>query len=72
MIKLKEVMKISRLRLKLFFLFVGVFSLLFQLGSYSTVTEDEANEFMDLISEQIKGIDGIGIAFHNLQISKWI
>lgn len=43
--------------------------MLFQLGSYSTVTEDEANEFMDLISEQIKGIDGIGIAIHNLEIS---
>lgn len=61
--------KKSRFRLKLFLLFVGIFSVIFQIGSYSTVTEEEANEFIEQIKIQIKDIDGVGIFLHNLQVA---
>ncbi len=61
--------KKSRLRLKLFLLFVGVFSLIFQLGSYTPVTEDEANQFMDLMKEQLKDVDEVAIWLNNLRVA---
>jgi len=65
----QEEKKKSRLRLKLFFVFMGVFSLLFQLGSYSIVTEDEASQFMDQIKLLIVGIDEVGIWLNNLKVA---
>lgn len=50
-------------RIILFFIFMGIFSMIFQLGSMSEVSEDEANIFMEEFEKLIKDIDAIGIFF---------
>ena len=48
---------------------MGLFSLAFQLGSMSTVSEDEANIFMEEFEKLVEDIDAIGIFTHNTTIS---
>ena len=43
--------------------------MIFQLGSMSEVSEDEANIFMEEFEKLIKDIDAIGIFVHNTTIS---
>ena len=59
----------SRIRIIAFFVFMGLFSAAFQLGSMSEVTEEEANIFMEEFKKLIEDIDGIGIFVHNTTIS---
>src|SRR3989304_2373163 len=61
----QETKKKSHFRRNLFLLFIAVFSALFQAGSMQTVTQQEADEFIKVVGEQIKGIDAIGIFSHN-------
>jgi len=56
-------------RLITFFVFVGLFSLSYQIGSMSEVSIADAMEFMEEFEELIEGIDAIGIFLHNLSIS---
>lgn len=58
-----------RFRLIGFFVFMGLFSTLFQIGSMFQVSEEEANAFMSEFEKLIVDIDGVGIFFHNLSIS---
>jgi hypothetical protein len=58
-----------RFRLIGFFVFMGLFSTLFQIGSMFQVSEEEANAFMSEFEKLIVDIDGGGIFFHNLSIS---
>ncbi len=48
---------------------MGLFSAVFQVGSMSQVTEEDANTFMDEFEKLVKNIDAIGIFLHNLSIS---
>ena len=48
---------------------MGIFTAVFQLGSMSEVSEDEANIFMEEFDKLVKDIDAIGIFVHNTTIS---
>ena len=48
---------------------MGIFSLIFQIGSMSEVGEDEAKIFMKEFEKLIKEIDAIGIFIHNTTLS---
>lgn len=48
---------------------MGIFTLIFQLGSLSEVSEDDANIFMEEFDKLVQDIDAIGIFSHNASIS---
>ena len=52
-----------------FFVFLGLFAATFQIGSMSTVSEEEANAFMAEFEELVLDIDAFGIFTHNLTIA---
>ncbi len=56
-------------RIITFFVFVGLFSLSYQIGSMSEVSTEDALEFLEEFEKLIEGIDAIGIFLHNLLIS---
>jgi len=56
-------------RLITFFVFVGLFSLSYQIGSMSEVSTADALMFLEEFEELIEGIDAIGIFLHNLSVS---
>jgi len=56
-------------RIITFFVFVGLFSLSYQIGSMSEVSTAVALEFLEEFEEIIGEIDAIGIFLHNLSIS---
>jgi hypothetical protein len=58
-----------RIRIITFFVFMGLFTAAFQLGSMSEVSEEEANIFMEEFEKLVEDIDGIGIFIHNTTIS---
>ena len=43
----------NKIRLILFFIFLGIFSTAFQIGSMSTVSEEDANIFMAEFEELV-------------------
>ena len=58
-----------RIRIITFFVFMGLFTAAFQLGSMSEVSEEEANIFMEEFKKLVEDIDAIGIFIHNTTIS---
>jgi len=48
---------------------MGIFAAAYQIGSMSSVSEDEANIFMSEFEELISDIDAIGIFAHNVTIA---
>ena len=56
-------------RVVIFFIFVGLFSVAYQLGSMSEVDEDEAQNFIEEFEALIDDIDAIGIFIHNTSIA---
>lgn len=59
----------NKLRIISFFVFLGLFAALFQIGSLSTVTEETADAFMAEFEALVLDIDAFGIFTHNLTIS---
>ena len=59
----------NKIRLILFFIFLGIFSTAFQIGSMSTVSEEDANIFMVEFKELVLDIDAFGIFIHNITIA---
>ena len=59
----------NKIRIILFFIFLGLFAATFQIGSMSTVSEEEANAFMAEFEELVLDIDAFGIFIHNLTIA---
>lgn len=53
----------------MFFIFVGLFSLAYQIGSMSIVGEEEADMFMEEFQNLVLDIDAFGIFVHNTTIS---
>ncbi len=51
----------SRIRIISFFVFMGLFTLAFQIGTMSEVSEEQANLFMEEFEKLIEDIDPIGI-----------
>ena len=48
---------------------MGLFTVVFQIGSMSEVSEEEANIFMEEFEDLVKDIDAMGIFLHNTAIS---
>lgn len=59
----------NNIRIITFFVFLGIFVAAFQIGSMSSVSEEEANAFMAEFEELVLDIDAFGIFTHNLIIS---
>jgi hypothetical protein len=59
----------SKNRIIIFFVFMGLFSAVFQVGSMSQVTEEEANTFKEEFEKLVTNIDAMGIFLHNSSIS---
>ena len=59
----------NKLQIILFFVFLGIFSIVFQIGSMSIVSQEEADIFMSEFEELILDIDGFGIFVHNTTIA---
>ena len=59
----------KKTRIIIFFVFMGLFSLAFQIGSMSEVNEEDARIFMEEFEALIDEIDAIGIFLHNTSIS---
>jgi len=60
---------VKGVRVILFFIFLGIFTSAFQIGSMSTVSEEEANEFMVEFEELVLDIDAFGIFTHNTTLA---
>ena len=56
-------------RIILFFIFLAIFTIIFQLGSMSTVSQDEADLFMEEFEKLVLNIDAFGIFVHNTTIA---
>jgi hypothetical protein len=59
----------NKIRILLFFIFLGLFSLAYQFGAMSVVGEEEADMFMEAFQEIVLDIDAFGIFVHNTTIS---
>ena len=59
----------NKIRIITFFTFLLIFTIIFQLGSMSTVSEEEANMFMEEFKKLVLDIDGFGIFVHNTTIA---
>ena len=59
----------SKLRVGIFFIFMGAFAAAYQIGSMSTVGEEEAALFMKEFEELVLDIDGFGIFIHNTTLA---
>jgi len=60
---------VFRLRIIIFFVFMGLFTVVFQIGTMSEVSEEEANIFMEEFEKLVMDIDAMGIFLHNTAIS---
>jgi hypothetical protein len=58
-----------KIRIITFFAFLVIFTIIFQLGSMSIVSEEEANLFMEEFEKLVLDIDAFGIFVHNTTIS---
>jgi len=59
----------NKIRIIIFFIFLGIFAAAFQIGSMTSVTEEEAEAFMSEFEELVLDIDAFGIFTHNLTIA---
>jgi hypothetical protein len=59
----------NNIRIITFFVFLGIFVAAFQIGSMSSVSEEEANAFMAEFEELVLDIDAFGIFTHNTVIA---
>jgi hypothetical protein len=59
----------NKIRIITFFAFLVIFTIIFQLGSMSTVSEEEANLFMEEFEKLVLDIDAFGIFVHNTTIA---
>jgi hypothetical protein len=60
---------VNKIRIITFFTFLGIFALVYQSGSMSSVSEEEANLFMSEFKELVLDIDAFGIFTHNTTIA---
>ncbi len=59
----------NKIRIVTFLTFLVIFTVIFQLGSMSTVSEEEANLFMEEFEKLVLDIDAFGIFVHNTTIA---
>jgi len=56
-------------RLITFFIFIGLFSASYFIGSLSQISHEDALQFQEEFQDLIEGIDGIGIFLHNAAVA---
>ncbi|HJJ22918.1 MAG TPA: stage II sporulation protein M [Nitrosopumilus sp.] len=59
----------DKIRIITFFIFLGIFAAAYQIGSMSSVSEEEANAFMEEFKDLVLDIDAFGIFVHNTTIA---
>jgi hypothetical protein len=59
----------NKIRIITFFIFLGIFSAFFQIGSMSSVSEEDAIAFMSEFKDLVLDIDAFGIFVHNTTIA---
>ena len=59
----------NKIRIIAFFVFLGIFAATYQIGSMSSVSEEDANTFMSEFEELVLDIDAFGIFTHNTSIA---
>ena len=59
----------NKIRIISFFIFLGIFAGAFQIGSMSSVSEEEADAFMSEFEDLVLDIDAFGIFVHNITIA---
>jgi len=59
----------NKIRIISFFIFLAIFTGIFQLGSMSTVSQEEADLFMEEFEKLVLDIDAFGIFVHNTTIA---
>jgi len=59
---------VNRIRIITFFIFLGIFAAAFQIGSMTSVSEEDAEAFMSEFEELVLDIDAFGIFIHNTVI----
>ncbi len=59
----------NKIRIITFFIFLGIFAAAYQIGSMSSVSEEEANAFMSEFNDLVLDIDAFGIFVHNTTIA---
>jgi hypothetical protein len=59
----------NKIRIITFFVFLVIFTGIFQLGSMSTVSQEEADLFMEEFEKLVLDIDAFGIFVHNTTIA---
>jgi len=60
---------VIKIRIIIFFIFLGIFAAAFQIGSMSSVSEEEAKAFMEEFEDLVLDIDAFGIFVHNTAIA---
>ncbi len=60
---------VKKIRIITFFIFLGIFAAVFQIGSMTSVSEEDANAFMSEFKELVLDIDAFGIFVHNIIIA---
>ena len=66
---LKSKVNMNKIRIITFFIFLGIFTTAYQIGSMSTISEEEANIFMAEFEKLVMDIDALGIFTHNTTIA---
>jgi hypothetical protein len=56
-------------RIIVFFIFIGLFTASYYIGSLSEISQEDAELFMEEFEDLIEDIDGIGIFLHNAMIA---
>ncbi len=59
----------NKIRIIIFLIFLGIFTTAYQIGSMSSVSEEDANAFMSEFEDLILDIDAFGIFVHNTAIA---
>jgi hypothetical protein len=65
----KQKGSMKKIRIILFFIFLGFFTVSYQIGSMTSVSEEDASMFMSEFKELILDIDAFGIFIHNTTIA---
>jgi len=60
---------VNKIRIIIFFIFLGIFAAAYQIGSMTSVSEEEADAFMSEFKELVLDIDALGIFLHNTTIA---
>jgi len=60
---------VNKIRISTFFIFLGIFAAAYQIGSMTSVSEEEAEAFMSEFEELVLDIDAFGIFTHNTIIA---